>query len=383
LEEFVVIGAGLAGAATAWRLTQRGHQVVVLERTEPGNHRGSSHGSARIFRYAYSDQLYTDLVVRAKTGWDELQRRSGTTLITPTGCVDHGALRNPRLLAANLAAAGVEHELLPPAQAHDRWPQLAFTTEVLWHPGAGVLDAISTVRAMLDLAVASGNAQLRTTWTVSGIDAIAGGYRIRSEHGDTVEAANIVVAAGGWFPPLLADLALPSAFLNLFPQLQVRQEQAVHFPYRPADPDGQPYPPWPTFIYKGPDIETYGLPGGRDAEFRGQKVAEFNGGRVIPSALAGDGIVDPAARARLVDYAEQALPGVDPQPYAETTCLFTNTPTDDFVFDRADAITVVSACSGHGGKFAPLIGELAADLAAGVGSVPDVFRVRAHAAAAV
>jgi sarcosine oxidase len=382
VEQFVVIGAGMAGAATAWQLARRGHQVLVLERTEPGNHEGSSHGSARIFRYAYPDRLYTDLVVRAKTGWDELEPISGTKLITPTGCVDHGALRNPRLLAANLAAAGIEHELLTPAQAARRWPQLAFDTEVLWHPGAGVLDAISTVRALLDAAVGTGNAQLRTDWPVSGVESVTGGYRIRSAHGDTVDTANIVVAAGGWLPALLADLALPSAFLDQFPALQVRQEQAVHFPYRPADPAGATYPTWPTFIYKGPDIQTYGLPGGRDAEFRGQKVAEFNGGKVIPSALAGDGIVDPAARARLVDFAGRVLPGVDPQPYAETTCLFTNTPTENFVFDRADAITVVSPCSGHGGKFAPLIGDLAADLATGTGDVPDVFRVRSHQAAA-
>lgn len=74
------------------------------------------------------------------------------------------------------------------------------------------------------------------------------------------------------------------------------------------------------------------------------------------------------------------LPGLDPTPYAETTCLFTNTPTEDFIIDRVDNITLLSPCSGHGAKFAPVIGQLAADLAAdlatGVGSVPPQFRIK-------
>ena len=53
--QYVVVGAGLAGAATAWSLTRRGHEVTLVERTQPAARDGSSHGSARIFRYAYSD----------------------------------------------------------------------------------------------------------------------------------------------------------------------------------------------------------------------------------------------------------------------------------------------------------------------------------------
>jgi sarcosine oxidase len=70
------------------------------------------------------------------------------------------------------------------------------------------------------------------------------------------------------------------------------------------------------------------------------------------------------------------------QPYAETTCLFTSTPDQRFLLDRADGITVVSSCSGHGAKFAPLIGMMAADLAetstgpATDAAVPLEFRVQ-------
>src|SRR5688572_31091817 len=82
---YVVIGAGLAGAATAWSLARRGHEVTLVERTRPAALDGSSHGSARIFRYAYPDAFYARLVVRARAGYAELERLSGQRLITPSG----------------------------------------------------------------------------------------------------------------------------------------------------------------------------------------------------------------------------------------------------------------------------------------------------------
>ena len=370
--KYVVVGAGLAGAATAWHLASRGHDVTVLERSTPANAWGSSHGSARIFRYAYPDLEYTRMVVDAKQGWDELERLSGRTLITPTGAVDHGSVRDPRQLAEVLQSAGVEHELLSSQAAQQRWPQLVFDTDVLWHPGAGVLDAETTVTTMLELAVAQG-AQLETGWELSTVTRSATGFRLSSSTGQVMEAEHLIVCAGGWLPALLGDLSLPPAFVQQVPSLQVRQEQAYHFPYRQVPAASTA--PWPTFIHLSEDLQIYGLPGGRDAGFHGQKVAQFNGGKVLSSARAQDQRMDDANRQRVVDYVRRCLPGVVPEPYAETTCLFTNTPDEDFVLDTVENITVVSPCSGHGGKFAPLIGEMAADLATGRGQVPEIFRV--------
>jgi sarcosine oxidase len=374
--DFVVVGAGLAGAATAWQLAARGYQVTILERNVPASHDASSHGSARIFRYAYPDAFYTRAVLESKALWDGL---AGASLITPFGAVDYGPERNPRLLAAVLAGEGIEHELLSASAARRRWPQIAFDTEVLWHPGAGVIDAETAVNAMVGLAVGHG-ARLVTGWELQSAERAGAGYRLRSSAGETVEAGNVVISAGGWLPGLLGQLSLPAGFLAGLPEITVRQEQAFHFKYRDHDAGaacgatGPGAAGWPTFIHKAAGIQAYGLPGGRDAGFAGQKVAEYNGGRLIPSAAEQTGEVDPANRRRVVDYVRRYLPGLDPDPYAETTCLFTNTPNEDFIIDRADNLTVLSPCSGHGAKFAPLIGQWAADLAAGAGAVPDRFR---------
>lgn len=368
--DYAVVGAGLAGAATAWRLAQRGHQVVMVERSEPANDAGSSHGSARIFRYVYEDPFYTRMVQDAVAGWTELEAAHGARLITPTGCLDHGEARPPRQLAQVMEQAGLSHELLSPADAAGRWPQFSFSSEVLWHSGAGVIDAHGSVHAMVAAAVAH-SATLLTGWTVASVAKSGSGYVLTSTDGRTLGAGKVVIAAGGWLPGLLAGLDLPGGFLASLPRFEVRQETAFHFPYReqPA-PDGG----WPTFIHTTDRIQVYGLPGGRDAGHRGQKVAEFNGGKVLSDASAQDGLIDPAHRRRMTGYVERYLPGLVPEPYAETTCLFTNTPNEDFVIDSVEGITVLSPCSGHGAKFAPLLGSLAADLAGGTGTVPGRFR---------
>ncbi|WP_344682290.1 MULTISPECIES: FAD-dependent oxidoreductase [Actinomycetes] len=368
----VVIGAGLAGASAAWRLAQAGHEVAVLERDVPAGPLGSSHGSARIFRYAYPDRFYADLVVQAAAGWQELEREAEEPLLTLTGALDHGEARRPAELAQVLAGAGVDHELLGAAEAADRWPMFSFDSEVLWHPGAGVLDAERTVAAMLRLAQRAG-ARLQTGWEVSRVEETASGVRLTSSDGRRWDAEHLVVCAGGWLPRLLGELPLPAGFLPANRRLTVRQEQAFHYPYRGGAAEASA---WPTFIHGDRDITVYGLPGGRDADHRGQKVAEFNGGKVIGSAADQDGRIDDAGRARVTRFVADRLPGVEPTPYAETTCLFTTTADEDFLIDRHERVTVVSPCSGHGAKFAPLLGELVLAAATGDGDAPATFRAR-------
>jgi hypothetical protein len=227
---------------------------------------------------------------------------------------DFGRVRDPKALAAVLESVGVEHELVSVADARSRWPQIAVDTEVLWHPDAGVIDAEGAVSAMLDAAVRN-RARILTAWPVHRVVTTGTGYRLESgDAAHTLDAERIVVAAGGWLPALLDQLPLPAGFRALVPPLQVSQEYAYHFPYRAAAAARAPAPAWPTFIHKSAEIQTYGLPGGRDAAFRGQKLAEYNGGRRIPSALDRDGVIDPANRVRMVEYVRRYLPGPCPSP---------------------------------------------------------------------
>jgi sarcosine oxidase len=387
--DYLVVGGGLTGTAVAWRLAELAQSVILVDRDVPASAHGSSHGSARIFRYPYPDPLYTQLVVDAAAMWEDLEKSSGRRLITPSGAVDHGSLRDPVHLARVLSDAGVDHTLLTPAEAAARWPHMNFDTDaagnrpVLWHPGAGVIDAEATVHAQAAQARRNG-AVVMDHWEVSSVRRRGGlqkGYTVTSTTGDVLEAGHVVVCVGGWVNDLLARTDLPGRFRARLPRARVSQEYAYHFPYRDdtdrgATPD-RASTSWPTTIHLRPEMQVYTLPGGRDAGHRGQKVAEFNAGRAMSSASLQDGRIDPANRARVVEYVRQYLPGLVPEPFAETTCLFTTLPDDDFLVDTAEGVTVVSPCSGHGAKFAPLIGSMAAQLALGRAGVPDRFRARA------
>ncbi|GAB2843170.1 N-methyl-L-tryptophan oxidase [Actinocorallia aurea] len=370
----LVIGAGLSGAATAWHLARRGVAVTLLERDVPGGAFGSSHGSSRIFRYAYPDPFYADLVRRAREAWADLEEASGTALFTAHGAVDHGSLRDAPELSELLASLGVRNEVLAPEAARERWPHMAFATPVLWHPDAGAVDVQTAVEAMAGLASRAG-ADVRTGAEAVAVRREGPGFAVdvaasggAGSGEETLRASDVVVAAGGFLPDLLARLPVPDAFRTALPPFEVRKEQIFHFRWR------DPAAAWPTFIHKEPGMQMYGLPGGRDAGFAGQKVAEFSGGPVLPSAADPDRAIDPSNRARVTAYVREFLPGLDPEPYAEAACLFTMTPTEDFVIDTADRLTLLAACSGHAAKFAPLTGRLTADHVLGLTPVPSRFR---------
>ncbi|HET8583447.1 MAG TPA: FAD-dependent oxidoreductase [Jatrophihabitans sp.] len=357
----VIVGAGLAGAAAAWALARRAVPVVVVEQFGPGHDRGSSHGSARIVRRAYGDALYVSLTGRAFELWRELETDSGASLLRMLGGLDFGARRDVPTVARLLAEAGVPHEVLPAGEAAARWPGMVFDGDVVYHPQAGTLDAAGAVRTMLAEAARHG-AEVRTETAVTEV----AGDGVTLADGSRLDARCVVVAAGGWVAPLLegrVDL----------PPLQVTQQQIFHFPRRDTAA-----PPWPSVIHEPDGHAVYHLAGGRDGgPGDDRKIGEHEGGPVT-TAADRTGLVDPAGRERVVEYVRRWLPGLVPEPRGETTCLYTRTPSEDFLLDRVGDLVVCSPCSGHGAKFAPLIGEYVADLVTGAGSVPDRFRLAAH-----
>ena len=78
-----------------------------------------------------------------------------------------------------------------------------------------------------------------------------------------------------------------------------------------------------------------------------------------------DGSVNDESVARLSAWVSERYPSAAPSPHHAETCLYTVTPDEHFVLERHGRIVVGSPCSGHGFKFAPLIGERLADLALG------------------
>ena len=366
--DLIVVGAGLAGSAAAWAASARGMDVVVLEAFGPGHRNGSSHGSARIFRRAYADPLYVRLTGRAGELWRRLEAEAGEPLLQLTGGLDFGALRDPANLHAVLTGCGVPAELLDPAAAAERWPQFDFAGAgpVMAHAEAGVLDPDRAMAAMLRLAAARG-ADIRFNTPVTRLAEVPSGdgALARTDSG-TFTAPVIALAAGPWLPDLAAGL------IEL-PPLTVTQQQVFHF--APRHPAAHP---WPIFICQDQTTHFYGLPAGRDGEVPGAIKLGGHSPGTVTTATNRDFTVDPAARAETIAFADRCLPGLDTTPINEVTCLYTSTATEDFILDRQGPFVIASACSGHGAKFAPLLGEIITALAAGEKPPTPRFTLAAH-----
>ncbi len=359
--ELVVVGAGLMGSMTAWAAARRGTDVLVLEQFDLGHAHGSSHGTARIFRRAYPDPLFVRLSGPARRSWAQLEVDAGVRLLDPVGGLDHGVSRDPAEIARVLDGCEVEHTVCSADEAEARWPGLRFDGPVVFHADGACIDAAGAVSAALRSARANG-ARVEGSTTVLALAPDDDEVVVGTDRGD-VRAHRVVVAAGGWTEDLLSGL------VDL-PPLRVSEEAVFHFPIR----DG--VDPWPCVVHGDADAVFYHLPAGADVP-GARKIGQHFSGEAT-TATTRTGRIDPAVRERVVQYARDWLPGLVPEPFAETTCLYTSTASEDFVLDRVGPLVVCSPCSGHGAKFAPLIGTWAAGLAAGDPPPEPRFTLAAH-----
>ncbi|PZF57651.1 FAD-dependent oxidoreductase [Curtobacterium sp. MCSS17_008] len=348
----VVVGGGVVGAATAHALTARGERVLLVEQHGRGHHEGSSHGATRIFRQGYTDPEYVALTTRALTLWEALERASGTTLLDRTGAVDHGRPDVVDAIAAALSDAGIPHETLTPQDAAARWPGISFEGHVLAHATAGRIRSADAIEVFLTLAERTGLAELRFDTRVTAIDDHGADVTVTLGDGTAVRTPSVVAAVGSWAPTLVGDLLVERG--ARLPAVRVTQEQPAHFPSHLPDQA------WPSFVHWADGDDVYGLltPG------EGVKVG-FHGTGPVVHPDARDHLPVTAEAERLQAYVARYVPGVDATRPTFISCLYDTTPDEDFVIDRRGPLTVATGFSGHGFKFAPLIGELVADLATG------------------
>lgn len=337
--DVVIIGCGGAGSAAAAELSRRGRSVVAFDAFGRGHDRGSSHGSERIVRAAYTDDVYARMALDAIDGWRDLERETNTRLLSMVGSIDTGFARELADISANLDACGLPHELMEAAEAERRFPNFRFEHPVLWQPNSGTVHADAAVSAFQRVALAKG-ADLRFDDPVTSIEPLADGVRVRSVSG-VVNAGRVIITAGAWADRLLSGLLV-------LPELIVTDEHVVYF--RPRGNYS-----WPTFITRTVP-ELYGLPtpGGL------MKAGEHYGGpRVDPDVRQRP---DDLAVRRVADWIRDHVPGLDPTPVDATTCLYASFPDEDFVIDRVGDVVLGVGLGGHGFKFLPEIARRLADL---------------------
>ena len=355
--DVLVVGLGAMGGAALAELARRGVRAAGVDRYEPPHTLGSSHGLTRIIREAYYEHpLYVPLVRRAYDRWQELAdelgapvyRRTGGCMIGPAeGELVSGALRSAR-------AHGIEHEMLDQGAMARRFPQIgvAHGHVALLEARAGVLFAERIVAGHLAVARERG-ASVITGETVLGWEERRGAIECGTDR-RRIRAARMLLCVGPWLSGFLASES---------PVLSVERQVVHWFEPRVGDdrfgPERCPVAIWE---HDGGRL-FYALPDFGD----GVKVAiHHEGAPATPENVERSSTDDDERAARALT--ESFLPNAAGRLRASAVCLYTNTLDHHFLVDRhpaSDRVFIVSPCSGHGFKFACVIGEIAADLALG------------------
>jgi len=387
--DVIVLGLGAVGAATTLQLARRGARVLGIDRFSPPHTFGSSHGETRITRQAIGeDAAYVPLVLRAHEIWRELEALTGRTLFRPCGfmAIDtsggqgevHG---KAGFVARTLAAAesfGIRHERLSAEEARRRYPAFLIPegATVYVEPGGGIVHPEACIKVQLAEAQTLGaelrlNTPIRAVWRSGSGDGRAGrgGIEVETTSGERISAGQVVVAAGAWTPGLAAANWTPgraSVSAPAVARLRVLR-QVLHWfePTRPAWTGPEAFLP---FIWShGPNSEDsfYGfphLPGGTP----GVKLATEQFSTALDHPEAMDRGVPASEGSTLFEtHVTGRIQGISPFVLRAETCLYTQAPDGDFVLgpDPEDPrIFWASACSGHGFKHSPAVGELVAQV---------------------
>jgi sarcosine oxidase len=363
-----VIGCGAMGAATGWRLAARGAEVVCFDRHSPPHDLGSSHGESRITRTAYLEApFYVPLLRETFPLWRELEGSTGTKLLTLTGALMIGSRSSATVAGALTAAAahGLEVEVLDAAELRARYPgHVPGDDDVaVLDAQAGFLRPEAAIAAMIHALTRAGG-EVRSGVTVTEVAARGEGVEVTtSQAKERFDAA--VIATGAWMPELAGWLPL-TVERQVLAWFQVQAGAGWLTPDR-----------FPVFIRetRAPE-EVYGFP---TLDGTSLKIARHHGGEAAdPNAVRRD--VTDADLDPLRMFITTYLRGVTRHVTRTAVCMYTNTPDGHFIVDLHPddpRIVLISACSGHGFKFAPVIGDIATDLVTEGKTARDISRFAA------
>ncbi len=358
--DVAVIGQGLMGAAAMHALLRQGVDAIGFDPLGPGATTGSSHGSCRVFRrFNFENPNYTGLSDDALAGWERLARASCREILIPCPVLEAGPKGSAMVRASRQAALdnGFDAPLLTGREVNAMFPafRLPNDWDAVVQDGGAILLAQVALEALRAPAEAAGRI---VPEAVVALEHRPDHVIVRTAD-ETFRAGTVILAAGPWMTRFLPDLA---------PLLEVTRQTVGWF--KPARRATVRPGAFPLFILaRSEDDIVYGFP---DFEGRGVKAAPHNHGPAAGADAWGPDATDEELRPVSEALAE-LIPGAAGPIVERDVCLYTNTrPADrrpdageEFIIDRwpQSRLIVASACSGHGAKFAPAIGDRLARLA--------------------
>jgi glycine/D-amino acid oxidase-like deaminating enzyme len=357
--KILIVGGGIYGLSTAWALNKRGYSVEVFEQGPIPNPKASSYDETRITRHAYGElDGYAQLMPAAFRQWDEMWSYLGVRHFDALPLVILQRRSTPWMDASldGLDRLGIGYRHLELDEVSQRFPMVARQdlTAAAETDGAGVLFPTRIMTDLL-LKLAADGVTFHANCKVDDIDPEAGTIRA---NGKEYRGDKVVVCAGAWadrIVPQIRGVAVPSRQAILFVAPPAELTQAWHNA--------------PIFIDFSRDGGTYTLPPRPGTRL---KVGDHEFTRT--GNADGDRLATDEDIARLTVAAGYAYRDFDRYTVLERkACYYTVTEDERFLAQSIGAKGVVlSACSGHGFKLAPLMAEGVAKAIAGETSMADL-----------
>jgi sarcosine oxidase len=360
----IVIGVGSMGSAACFFLASRGYKVLGLEQFSSPHEQGSHGGQSRIIRKAYFEHPdYVPLLNRAYTNWTSLETITGEQVYFKTGILYCGPTDHPVMLGVEKAASlhQLQIEKLPGTHITKQFPAFASrnTNYAIYEPEAGILNPGKVISGYIREAI-SKNARIITQEKVLDWKKDKDGIRVTTTK-STYYTRRLVITAGAWASKMIEGLQAPLRVTRQFiAWFHPRQENSFH-------PDT--FPCWMIADHKRPGV-LYGFPYLRSYEFgepAGVKIAWHHPGiETDPDNV--NRAVSTHELNELKHMIGEYIPGLaDAECVAMKTCLYTNTPDENFIIDHLpgydNEVTIACGFCGHGFKFVSVVGEILADLA--------------------
>lgn len=351
--DVIVLGVGAMGSATCFHLASRGLRVLGIEQFDIAHDHGSSHGRSRVIRKAYfEDSRYVPLLHRTYELWRELESISGDKLLHLCGCLNVGPPEHVCVQSVKESAVqhGLKHELLDRDEIVRRWPALRpHENDVgLFEPDGGYVPPERCIRAHVAAAQQRG-AVIQVRETVRSWSANNESVTVETDRG-RYNARHLVITAGPWLGTMARELGLP-----------LKVERQVQLWFAPKDRELFDPARLPVFIHFVKDRAYYGIPMYDEA---GAKIARHHGGETTTPETINRSVTV-ADEHDVRDYIKTYILMADGPLLDAKICMYTNTPDDHFIVDRHPQhprVLIAGGFSGHGFKFAPVIGEALRDL---------------------
>lgn len=363
----IIIGGGTMGSATAWALAKRGISALVLEQFDHIHDLGSHGAHTRIIRHAYHEGAsYVPLVLQADALWQELEQVTDRQILYRTGGLDLGdaASDEPARAKASADAYGLSVEWLTGAEIRYRWPAWRVDDDwvACYSPDGGFLDVAAALRSLAERATAQG-VVIQTREPVRDWSPQGSEVRVRTDRA-TYVGERLIVTAGAWSAPLLADLDLP---------LEVRRK--VVWWFDTTRPELYEIGRFPIYLCDLAAGAFYGFPRFQQV---GVKLGDHRGGQTVTPETV-DRTAHLTDTPHVATFVLEHLAGMTDRRTNSAVCLYTMSPDEHFIIDRHPAwpnVVFAAGFSGHGFKFASAIGEHLADLAISPQAAPyEQFRL--------